>query len=133
MSRDKKKSPFKKHETGYHKAAVETLARWVDGVAEQPFMVDGSIVFVPDVTCYKNGVLDCIYEVVYSHPLTGKKIGMIEYWSYLNSTPLTVFEVSHHFILKQTEKPERIETLECYIIDPLIMPEVEDDEKLKVA
>lgn len=107
---------FKKIETGYHKAAVEILAQWVNGVTEQPFFVEGKIIFVPDVVCYKNGIIDCIYEVVYSNPLSGKKYGLIQYWCYRNLTDLTVFEISADYILSQIEKPEIIQTMECYTV-----------------
>lgn len=107
--RMKKTVPFKVNETGYHKSAKEILATWVNGLVEYEFYLDGSILFIPDVTCFKDGILDSIYEVVYSHPLTGRKLGMIQYWCYRNSKDLSVFEVSADFILAQTVKPERIE------------------------
>jgi hypothetical protein len=112
MSLKKKKHPFEKNETGYHKFAVQQLAEWVGGEAEKQFKVDGRIVFVPDVV--KD---DTVYEIVYSHPIDGKKLGMMQYWCYRNSSEMTIFEVSADFILSQTKKPERIETLECYIIE----------------
>jgi hypothetical protein len=118
MSREKKKHPFKRCESGYHKYAVTELATWVNGVIEKPFEIDGKMIFIPDVTCYKNGILDSIYEIVNRYPITGYKLGMIEYWCYRNSTELTVFEVSADFVLRQTDKPERIETMECYLINP---------------
>ena len=111
------KHHFKKNETGYHKFAVKELASWVNGIPEQPFYIDDSILFVPDVTCYKDGVLDSLYEVVYSHPLSGKKLGLIQEWCYRNASELSVFEVSADFILKQTKKPERIGTMEYYNIE----------------
>ncbi len=125
MSRAKKKHLFKKCETIYHKAAVRELAEWLGGVIEQEFKVGGQIVFVPDVTCYKDGILDCIYEVVHSHPLTAKKYGLIQYYCYMNACELTVFEISADFIMKQTEKPYRIETMECYIINPFEYDEIQ--------
>lgn len=113
----KKKSRFKKKETGYHKYAVSQLAEWVNGKIEVEFYIDSAIAFVPDVSCYENGILTKLYEVVYSHPVDGKKLGMIQAWCYFNSTGLSVFEVSADWILKQTEKPERIETMEYYDIN----------------
>ena len=116
MKRMKQIRPFKKNETGYHKHAVKQLAEWVNGVIEKEFYIDSSIAFVPDISCYKNGVLTDIYEVVYSHPITGKKLGVIQNWCYRNATELSLFEVSADWILKQTGKPERIETMEMYEI-----------------
>jgi len=118
---------FKRRESFKHKCAVETLASWVDGVIEKPFFVDGSIVFVPDVAVYKNGSLECIYEVVNSHPITALKYGMIQYYCYMNKTDLTVFEVSAEWILKQCEKPERINSMECYIVSLLEYEEIESE------
>jgi hypothetical protein len=117
---------FKKNETFYHKCAVETLALWVKGIIEQPFCVDGKIVFVPDVACYKNGILDCIYEVVHKHPLTGHKYGLIQYYCYRSIKELTVFEISADFILSQKSKPDRIETMECYTVSPFECDEISD-------
>ena len=111
------KRPFKRIETGYHKAAKDILSGWVNGVTEKEFKVDGSILFVPDVTCYENGVLKSLYEVVYKNPLTGRKLGLIEYWCYRNATELSVYEVSADYILAQTDKPEFIQTMECYVVN----------------
>ena len=116
MKLKKQKHPFEKCETGYHIGAVEILARWTGGIIEPEFRVENSIVFIPDIACYENGILKSIYEVVYTHPLTGRKLGLIEYWCYRNGTELTIFEVSADYILAQTNKPERIQTMECYII-----------------
>ena len=118
MSQEAKQCRFKKNETGYHSQAVKVLSRWVKGKREKPFYVEGSIVFVPDVTCYVNGILTCIYEVVYSHPLIGRKLAMIEYWCYRNATDLIVYEISADYILKQTAKPDLIQLMETYIINP---------------
>ena len=93
------------------------LASWVGGKTEVEFKVDELLVFVPDVVTYKDGVIDSIYEVVYSHPIDGRKLGMMQYYSYVNSTAFVVHEVSADYILKQTEKPEIIRTMETFIID----------------
>jgi len=121
------KPRFEVNETGYHKSAKEILASWVSGVTEQQFCVDGKIVFVPDVTVYKDGAISCIYEVVYSHPLTAKKYGLIQYYCYKNFCDLTVYEISADFILKQTCKPEVIETMECYTVSLFEYEEIQDD------
>ncbi len=107
-----------KSETGYHKEAVKILARWVKGKREIPFYVENSIVFIPDVVVYINGIISCIYEVVYSHPLIGRKLAIIEYWCYRNATDLTVYEISADYILKQLKKPDVFQCMETYIINP---------------
>lgn len=116
MKLKKKTLPFKKNESGYHESAKNILATWVNGMVEQPFYIDSEIAFVPDITCKKNGIIKELYEVVHSHPLNGYKLGLIQMWSFLNATELSVFEVSADWILKQTEKPDRIETMEYYDI-----------------
>lgn len=93
---------------------------------EQPFYVENKIIFVHDVVVYRDGILQCIYEVVHTNFLNGKKYGLIQYWCYRNITPLTVFEVSADFILSQTEKPETIRAIETYIVDPLEYEEIQD-------
>jgi hypothetical protein len=118
-------SRFKKCESGYHKFAVQILAEWTGGIIEEPFYIDGKIVFIPDVVVYKNNIIQSIYEVVHSHPLSAKKYGLIQYYCYLNVCELTIFEVSADYILKQTEKPFRIESKECYIINPFEYEEYE--------
>lgn len=126
------KHPFEKKETGYHKEAVKVLARWVKGKREVPFYVAGYIVFVPDVTCYKDGVLSCIYEVVYTHPLIGRKLAMIEYWCYRNATDITVYEISADYILKQLKKPDVLQCMETYTINPYEI-ETQIQEHYKIA
>jgi hypothetical protein len=103
---------FKKCQTGFHEFAVIRLAEWIGGQTEVPFFIDGVIAFVPDVVCGND-----LYEVVYSNPVHGRKLGMIQMWSYFNNTNLNLFEVSADWILKQTEKPEVIECTEIYEIN----------------
>lgn len=116
--KEKKSLHFEDNQTGYHRSAVQILSGWVNGIPEKPFYHDSSILFVPDVTVYTGGIITAIYEVVYSHPMPAKKYGLIQYWCYLNVCDLTVYEISVDFILKQTGKPERIEVMECYIVNP---------------
>jgi hypothetical protein len=80
------------------------------------------------VTVYRNGVLSCIYEIVASHPLSSKKYGLIQYWCYQNRTDLTVYEVSADYILSLTEKPDFIQSMECYTVS---LFEYEDIQALK--
>jgi len=118
MSQRKKKHPFEKKETGYHKYAVMELAEWVGGRVEEPMYIDGQIAFVPDVVCYKDGKPECCYEVVKTNPINGYKLGIIQYWCYRNNTELNIYEVSADYILAQTKKPERIRVDELYIVNP---------------
>jgi hypothetical protein len=117
MKLQMKKHHFKVKETGYHHEAVKVLARWIKGKRERMFSIDGYPAFVPDITCYDNGIVRCLYEVAYTNPISGKKLGLMQYWSYRNNTPLTIYEVSAEFILKQIGKPEFIECFNVHIID----------------
>lgn len=112
MNQKPKKCRFEKCETGYHKHAVMELASWVGGQIEQPFYIDGKMVFVPDVTCE-----NILYEVVYKHEINGHKLGMMQAWSYFNVTNLDVYEISADYILKQKKIPDIIEALEHYEIN----------------
>jgi len=117
MNQPKKKRLFKKCETYLHHEAVKILRRWVKGKREVRFELDGYPVFVADVATYDNNIVQRVYEVTYKHPVDGKKLGMIQYWCYRNMTPLTVFEVSAEYILKQIKKPEVIDHINCFVID----------------
>ena len=118
MRQRQKSVPFEKKETGFHKHAVIELAEWVNGITEKEFYIDGKIAFIPDVTCYVDGVLNCFYEVVKSHPLSGRKLAIITDWCYRNSTEVSIFEVSADFVLAQTKKPDYIQYIEYYFINP---------------
>lgn len=110
MNQNKRKSRFEDNQSGYHRSAVNILAGWVNGSPEEKFYLHDEIYFVPDVTVYMNGEPSVIYEVVYKNEFTGKKLGRIQFWCYVNAFDLKVCEVSAHWILKQTKKPEKIET-----------------------
>jgi hypothetical protein len=119
MRQKQRKHHFKKCETGYHKHACIELAEWVNGkVNEEPFTVDGVFMFTPDVITTDNNIVTGIFEVVKSHPVDGKKLGKIQYWCYRNFTELTVYEVDADYILKQTERPEVIDYLNVFTINP---------------
>lgn len=103
---------MKKSKESYkHLYAKKVLASWVAGEVEKAVNIDGYIAFVPDVTCA--GVF---YEVVHTHPVTGKKLGMIQYWCYRNGISVSLYEVSAEYILRQTEKPDKIHYDEVYNI-----------------
>jgi hypothetical protein len=117
---------FKINESGYHKSAKEILASWVNGKVEQEFKVDGKICFVADVAVYKDDKLDFVYEVVHTHPMTGRKYGMIQFYCYRTLSQITIFEVTSDFILKQTSEPKEIEAIEKYIVGPFEYEEIEE-------
>jgi len=111
------KPRFKHTETGFHKYATVQLAEWVGGAIEHPISIDGSFLFVPDVVTMVGPYPDTAYEIVYSNPLNGKKLGLIEYYCYRNKISLTVHEIDAMFILAQTKKPEYIPKMQSYYFD----------------
>ena len=117
MKQKKAKPHFEKIETFMHHEAVKILRRWVKGKREVRFDIDGYPAFIADVVTFDNDIIQRIYEVTYKHPVDGKKLGRIQYWCYRNITPVTVFEVSAEYILKQIKKPEIIDHINCFIID----------------
>ena len=110
---------FKDNQSGYHSSAVKILATWVGGEIEQPFYIDSEIAFVPDITCKEDGRVKELYEVYHTHPIGGKKLAMMQAWGYFNGTGFSIFEVDANFILRQTEKPEKIIAMEIYEINPI--------------
>lgn len=116
MNQYKQKPRFEDNQSGYHRSAVEILAGWVNGVAEEEFYYHNLYYFTPDVTVYKDGRPEILYEVIHKHDFTGKKLGRIQFWCYVNAMDLKVCEVSAHWILRQTKKPDSIQTLEQYNI-----------------
>ena len=106
---------FKKNVSYKHEKAIEVLAEWLSNVEfERPFYIDGCIIFVPDLVTI-DGIITGIYEVVHKNELTGKKLGLIQYWCYLNYD-IPVYEVSAEWILCQTGKPENIKADRFYTI-----------------
>jgi len=117
MKQAKKRPPFKIIETYFHHEAVKILRRWVRGKREVRFDIDGYPAFVADVATFDNDIVQRVYEVTYKHPIDGKKLGMIQYWCYRNMIPLTVFEISAEYILKQIKKSEVIDHINIFEID----------------
>lgn len=114
MKKRKKKLPFKKMETGFHRYAVVELANWFDGKIEEPLYIDDTILLVPDVTASDNR----FFEVTYKHELTGRKLGLYQYWSYRNNIPISVYEIDAKYILSHIEKPIALTGVDCYIFEP---------------
>lgn len=111
------KPRFKVKESYSHLMAKIVLAHWVGGIMEEPFYIEDQYLFIPDVTVKENESLVSIYEIVESHAFTGKKLGLIQEWCYRNATDLTVFEISARYILAQTDKPDCIIPMDCYVIE----------------
>jgi hypothetical protein len=112
-----KKLLFKKNESYKHKNAIQVLKSWFEPeyicIPEQKFFVGSDLLFVPDLTLTQEGTTRAIYEVVHKHGLTGKKLGLIQYWCSLNYD-FPVYEVNADWILDQTGKPDIIQADKFY-------------------
>lgn len=107
---------MKNIESYKHKAAKETLAGWLSSKyetrTEVPFYNGDKIDFVPDVVCYDNGYPFAIYEVVHKSDITGKKLGLIQYWQYVNATTLQVYTIDAEWILTRIKQPNKLKLID---------------------
>ena len=95
-----------------HKSAKKVLSQWLasDYVVHTEVVFEG---FRPDITCYKDDHIQAFYEVEHKNEISGKTIGMMQYFCYLNNIELLLHVVDAGYILTQCEKPERISKLTC--------------------
>jgi len=106
------------NESYYHRTSKETLGKWFDespdifGI-ENPISIryeehactNGIVFFVPDVCIYSTTGLSAIFEVVHTNNISNRKIELMSlYFSLMGINP-SVFEISTHWILKQTKTP----------------------------
>lgn len=91
-----------------HRTAKHLLKKWLEPCytvkTEEAFGY-----FQPDISIYSGTRLDAFYEITHTNPLNGKKLGLMQYWGYVNNIHIPVFEIEAEWILKQCEKPERFE------------------------
>jgi hypothetical protein len=88
------------------------MARWLrkyyERVDVEPkFIIDGQILFVPDIACYGDG-LECIYEITHRHGLDANKLARIQHYQYVNGFDFKVREVEAETVLAQVNKPKYI-------------------------
>ena len=111
------KKSFKKLESYKHSKAIDVLKSWFEPeficTLDHKFFAGEVLLFVPDLTLFEDGTVRAIYEVVHKHGLTGKKLGMIQFWSSLNYD-FPVYEVNADWILDQTGKPDIIQADKFY-------------------
>lgn len=97
---------MKNKESYKHKTAKHLLKKWLEPnyivKTEEAFGC-----FQPDISIYSGTRLDAFYEVVHTHAINGKKLGLMQYWGYINNTHIPIFEIEAEWILRQCEKPER--------------------------
>ena len=110
---------MKSKESYKHKKAKEVLADWLksdyDVKVEQTFE-NGGYPFRPDISVYSGGRLQAFYEVVHTSDPSGKTIGRMQMYCYLNENPIVFHLVDAEYILRQCEKPEKIKNLICELI-----------------
>ena len=106
-----KQNPLSK-ESYKHKKAKEVLSEWLSS----DFTVRCEVAFEgfrPDITTYKNNHIQAFYEIEHKNEISGKTIGRMQYFCYVNNLELLLHIVDAEYILCQCEKPEEIENLTC--------------------
>lgn len=102
-----------------HKAAKEVLSDWLKFYyqvkIEQPFNNYG-YPFRPDISCYADDQLQAFYEVVHMSDPSGKTIGRMQMYCYMNNANILLHVVDAEYILRQCEKPDKIEKLTCELL-----------------
>ena len=110
---------MKNLESYKHKKAKEVLSDWLSKEylvkVEQTFENSG-YPFRPDISVYSGGQLQAFYEVVHKSDPSGKTIGRMQMWCYMNNTEVLLHVVNAEYILCQCEKPIKIEKLTCELI-----------------
>jgi hypothetical protein len=110
---------LKSLESYKHKKAKEVLSGWLQdrySVRVEQTFENGGYPFRPDISAYSEGRLQAFYEVVHKSDPSGKTIGRMQMYCYMNSTELFLHLVDAECILCQCSKPEKIEKLTCELI-----------------
>jgi hypothetical protein len=107
---------MKNKESYKHKMAKEVLAGWLRSDyavnIEQEF-INGGYPFRPDISVYSGGQLQAFYEVVHKSDPSGKTIGRMQMYYYMNNIELLMHVVDAEYILCQCVKPENIFKISC--------------------
>lgn len=98
-----------------HESAKAVLRKWLSKNFTAHTEVNFGE-FVPDVVTYDNNQIQAFYEVVHTSDVTGKKIGLMQYFCYVNNLDIYLHTVDAEYILRQCEPPEKIEKLSCKLI-----------------
>jgi hypothetical protein len=98
-----------------HKKAKDVLYQWLRGeyIVHTEVAFDG---FRPDISVYKDDHLQAFYEVEHKNEISGKTIGMMQYFCYVNNLELLLHIVDAEYILCQYGKPGRIKKLTCNLV-----------------
>jgi hypothetical protein len=110
---------MKSKESFKHKAAKLVLSNWLKSdysVKIEETFENSGYPFRPDISCYTGGQLQAFYEVVHTSDPSGKTIGRMQMYCYMSDNPVMFYLVDAEYILKQCEKPDKIEKLTCELI-----------------
>lgn len=106
---------FNSKESYNHLYAKLILKEWLkfDYIIylEQKFYLNNKILFIPDLTCYKNGEINKIIEIVNKSDLTGEKLNKIQKYQYYTKSRFKVFSITSEYILRQVNKPDDIKMI----------------------
>jgi hypothetical protein len=98
-----------------HRKAKDVLCNWLssDFTIHTEVAFDG---FRPDITAYKDNQIHAFYEVEHKNEISGKTIGMMQYFCYVNNLELLLHVVNAEYILCQCDKPDKIESMVCELL-----------------
>lgn len=103
-----------------HAHAKAVLMEWLGSDARQEVeFINGGWRFIVDVVDYAEGHIQAFYEVTHTHPVDGLKLAKMQYYCYVNNLDVPCYEVEAEYILRQVEKPEKIEKF-TYELNPQI-------------
>ena len=95
-----------------HKAAKDVLASWLSDdyeVKPEQYFGNGTATFKPDIATFTNGFVDAFWEVSHTHEVDGNKLMKMQYYCYSTGQEILCHEVEAEWILRQTEKPDKIQ------------------------
>ena len=102
-----------------HKKAKEVLSEWLKSIYKieiEKTFENGGYHFRPDISAYSGSQLQAFYEVVHKSDPSGKTIGRMQMYCYMNHTEVFLHLVDAEYILCQCEKPSKIEKLTCELV-----------------
>lgn len=105
---------MKSKESYKHRKAKDVLCQWLssDFTVHTEVSFEG---FRPDITTYKDSQIEAFYEVEHKNGISGKTIGMMQYFCYVNNLSILLHIVDAEYILCQCEKPESIKKYTCQL------------------
>jgi hypothetical protein len=125
-----KQHHFKEIESYMHLHSKKVLSNWIlsfperfnlDNIhslrLEESFILEGKIMFKPDITVYDDNGLKHIYEICYKSPLTGNKLNDMMYYFFVTEQNPVIFEINASYIMRQIECPKLPKMIQYGIFD----------------